>query len=308
MGNDNMKMYDITSAPKVEVEHVLKSDRKELKYIEKILKSLNVNMDYFYMNANKIKFKTDNSVSGILKKCSYYDVFNNEIITSEEHYDDSITHELLHMSSCITKDTKTYTGYHQADFTNNIQIGTALNEGCTALFDLRYCGDYTPNKKEIEKGVYPLSKDIVSDLEITLGSETLLKAYFNADLKTVYQQLSNLMGYKRTMAFLYTFDALFYCSDSVSKFRPRMIHNFYPEILVYTAEAFYTKITDKYKAGTLSKEDYIMFLDLVKSILARQITILKIPITEDMSYAYSSIKKHYNKNYDERLKLNKTVK
>ena len=212
------------------------------------------------------------------------------------------------MASSLVTDDFTYIGFYQKNKKDGWQVGEALNEGFTNSLDYRLFKDIIPCKEKTIKEVYPISTRICDNLEFTLETKRLLDSYFKADLKTIYEYLSKLMGKDATLAFLYSYDALFRCCDDCSKIRPIMLRLLYPDIDIYVAEAFYTKITDKYRSGALDSASYKDYLEVVREILMDRIWFDKIPITPKVIGAYPYIEKRYNDKYKIREKNNCLVK
>lgn len=300
--------FDIIKPKLITDPKPLITTNEDIEAVYEVLKTLDVNLGYFLQNASTVQFVRDEKLSGKIKDFAYYDAFGNVVKTSSKNHKYTVTHELLHMASTIIEQMNVFLGFHQCNLLNNRAVGEALNEGYTAILDARLFGNYAPMKAEREQEIYPITKRITEFLEVTVGTEQMTKSYFEADLRTITDQLTRLMGRKETLMFLYTFDALFKSSDSIQKFNIKAIHDFYPEVQAYTAEAFYTKITDKYRNGSLNKEDYLELLNLVKYMLYSRISILKIPVTPDLKDALPHIEERYESKYKRRQKNNCLVK
>ncbi len=300
---------EIDRSPKIEVDHVLKNtDNDVVRYYETVSK-LGVNLDYFFHNEKTLKiypmFVNDKKVV----KAAYH-LINNQIITPIGDYSEEITHELTHMATTYfdKEKNKVYSGFHQVDLNKNMQVGVGLNEGYTALFDLRNFADYTGNNGKYKNTVYPIIRPVADYMEMIISRSDMEKAFFNADLKYIKDFLSLLMGEELALSFLYSLDALYHAMENGRK-RLIIAKFIYEEIQLFCAEAYYTKITDMYRAGTLSQSDYKYFLDVPKMILMDRIKLFgKINLTKDMFNAFPYIEERYNNKYLDREKNNCLIK
>ncbi len=306
--SDRVEHFEITR-PKIErVEEVFQSDNEYIKMFYKELSNLDTEIPLFYKNLSTLTFEKDDTLYSRRKSSSYYDALTNNIVTNSKEMDQQLSHELLHMSSSIVEGDTIHVGFYQANGKDGYQIGEALNEGFTNSLDYRLFKDIIPGKDKTKIDIYPITTKISEDLESTLETKRMLDCYFKADLKTIYNYLSRLMGKDKSLIFLYSYDALLHCSDDCSRFRPIMLHLLYPDIQIFVVEAFYTKITDCYRAGTLDRNSYKAYLELVKIMLLEKVTIMGIPLTPKLKEAYPYIEKRYDGKYKIREKNNCLVK
>lgn len=300
---------EIDRSPKISAEHVLTSKDEDVIRFHDVISKLDVNMDYFYHNEKTLVIEPCLSRKGLIVQAGY-DVLSNKIATAAGDYSEEITHELTHAATSYydVEKNKAYVGFSQIDFNKNLQVGVGLNEGYTASYDLRHFANYTGNNGAIKSTVYPVVRPIAEYIEMIISREDMEKAFHNADLLYIKDFLSLLMGEELALSFLYSLDALYH---SIEHGRKRLIATklIYEEIQLFCAEAYYTKITDMYRAGTLSLSDYHYFLDIPKMILMDRIRLLrKIPLTRNMYDAFPYICERYNEKYLEREKNNCLVK
>ena len=308
MATNDIKRIEITRPTIDRVDEVFQSDDAYINMFYKELSNLDTEIPFFYKNFKTLTFENDDNLYSKIKSEAYYYPEPNKIVTNSKDINLQLSHELLHMASSTVEGDIIYIGFHQTNKKDGYQIGEALNEGFTNSLDNRLFENLIPGKKEIGKKIYPITTRICDNLEFTLETKRMLDCYFNADLKTIYNYLSRLMGKDTTLKFLYSFDALFRCGDECFKYKPRMLRLLYPDIQLFVAEALFTKTTDQYRIGTIGSNAYKAYLDLVKALLQDRITIKVIPITPNLKEAYPYIEERYNIKYKIREKNNCLVK
>lgn len=312
MATDKNWLWDleIDRSPKVNAEHVLTNTNPHVKRFHDVVSKLDVNLDYFYHNEKSLIIDPCRNRDKIIVKAAY-DVVENKIETPTGDYSEEITHELTHMATSYydEKKNKAYIGFSQIDFNKNLQVGVGLNEGYTASYDLRHFGNYTGNNGAIKSTVYPIVRPIAEYVEMVFSREDMEKAFHNADLLYIKDFIALLMGEELALSFLYSLDALYHSIESGGRKRLIATKLIYEDIQVFCAEMYYTKITDMYRAGTLSLSDYHYFLDVPKMILMDRVRLFhKIPLTRNMYDAFPYICERYNEKYLEREKNNCLVK
>ena len=308
-----MTRNDITrvkiTRPTIEtVDEVFQSDDAYINMFYKELSNLDTNIPLFYKNFSTLTFENDDTLYTKMKSAAYYYPELNKVVTNSQELALQLSHELLHMASSIVDGDIIYIGFHQTNKKDGYTIGEAINEGFTNSLDFRLYKDLIPGKRETQKLIYPITTKICENLELTLETKRMLDCYFKADLKTIYDYLARLMGEDTSLKFLYSYDALFRCGDECARFRPVMLHLLYPDVQLFTAEALFTKVNDKYRLGTLDINSYKLYLELVKDLLQERITIKMIPITPNLKEAYPYMEERYNQKYKTREKNNCLVK
>ena len=135
---------------------------------------------------------------------SYYNIRKNQIVL-DEAFEKDIMHELLHMASFKKTDSYDYHGLSIYDKKDHILIGNALTEGYTELLTKRYFNG--------ENGSYYRETELASLLEIIVGKQTMERAYFNADLMKLLNELSKYNEIDNTIDFITNIDILMYFED-----------------------------------------------------------------------------------------------
>ncbi len=136
-----------------------------------------VSLDNFKRNIDDLiitEFETDSQESGS------YEVNHNIITLLENDRNNSITHELFHLSSSVVNGKRVFSGFSQAS--NDFSIGRGINEGYTSLLDKRYF--------ENDSSAYQLFQVIDILIEKIIGQEKMTKMYFEADLYGLIETLS----------------------------------------------------------------------------------------------------------------------
>src|SRR5574344_640205 len=189
----SIKNIKIKESPKIldQKRNFKNIDNPNIKEFVNILdNSLNhVNLNYFYRNIQSVKIKNVDTIKNSRnsnKTVAQYSHFNNLITLSKDASESSIHHELLHLSSSISIDKNSWSGFSQK-IDKVCPIGYGLNEGYTALLTNEFFngGLYS----------YPFECKIAFLVENIVDQEEIEKLYFEADLKgliSIFEQYSEI--------------------------------------------------------------------------------------------------------------------
>lgn len=174
------------------------------------------NLDYFFYNLRSIKIIMDHKKIFFKNQpLAEYSSLYNIILCSEKNYKIGIMHEILHMASSHRSKNTCYCGFSQQDVKTAETIGIGLNEGYTAIMDERYFMDYDKDKKRIIGKTYPILKVLASYIEQIIGMDNMEECYFTADLYSIVQYFSNIIGKEETISFIRNIDSIFYNCDGM---------------------------------------------------------------------------------------------
>lgn len=151
----------------------------------------------FYTNINKLTIEINDKLEEI-NSTAQYSITNNKIEFVSD-YEDSIFHELFHMTSTILSQKETRSGFYKsyALVDNRTYIGLGLNEGYTDLLANRYFGS---------KIFYVSEADIAETVELLIGKEKMEKLYLNADQDGLLNELTKYASPYDVVEFLISLD------------------------------------------------------------------------------------------------------
>lgn len=238
-----------------------------LKYVKEfkniVIKNINPsNLTNFYNNINNLTITTANY--DLLKKLfgknlsATYNTKTNKIkLNSNGQENESIFHELFHMSSAVFKNNSLYAGFKQKIFNSKFEIGTGINEGYTQLLTERYFSD-KPNTKYS----YPYEKDIALQLEKIIGEDKMQKFYFNANLLGLINELEKFASRQDVFDFIANMD--FICKQSnkllyLPKHKDLIVSKL-SQITNFLFNVYKNKLIDFYNKGFISKKEMIVSL------------------------------------------------
>ncbi len=114
--------------------------------------------------------------------------------------ENSLYHELWHVSSSIYKDKISYSGFCQISNKKQIDIGRGINEGYTELLTLRFFKDYDTNLSYNDEIIYALC------VEKIIGELEMMKMYLNADLNGLISSLERFSNKTDAINFITSLD------------------------------------------------------------------------------------------------------
>lgn len=256
-----MEDLHITAPPKVECDEIPKV--KLINYFYNVLKTNGFDTNILCENAKSLDIiyadKLFNDITG------QYNMFTNEIsMLKDKRILNFITHEFFHMASTIREDKKIYAGFMQGNV--DIMFGHGLNEGYTQLLDERYFGDITPQKRDICKRIYPITKYIVSYIEDLVGKEFMENCYIHADLESLTMKLREYANDTEILTFVRNLD-IFY-NEIEHKVNGNFIRavKAYDNCMLFISECYYYSLDKKYMENKITTDEYLNELQSIKHI------------------------------------------
>ncbi len=101
-----------------------------------------------------------------------------------------VTHELLHFASTVKQGFMTYCGFEQRNVLTVVTIGTGINEGATEFLNC-YLFGYSYRFANYKELVY-----IVKGIANLIGTDKLMKFYFDNDLKKLEEEIGKYSNIK----------------------------------------------------------------------------------------------------------------
>lgn len=176
-----------------------------------IMETYNVkDLNIFYRNMSNLKIiymKDFNKYNKdkCCEKMGHYIINKNKIEVLKNVKKGVLIHELHHSMSSYYSSKAVYSGFHQFNIQNNIDIGVGLNEGYTEYLTEQYCQKNSiPNIKNI----YTIPKKYAMIIESIIGQNKMVEFYLTGDLKGLINELSSYESAENTITFLLDLDKL----------------------------------------------------------------------------------------------------
>ncbi len=230
-------------------------------------------LERFYSNIDNVQIKKayiKGIIYNILISGIYadYDITSNTITYYQKVLSNScIGHELLHLSSSICdKENKIYySGISQIN--ESVSLGDALNEGYT---------DYLCSIMYGEINTYYKYEMVVAKLiEQTLGS-TMKEMYFNADLYSFFQKLSEYTSVANIKNFLCKMDYIL--NNRITSTMKNKSHKYILDINYFLLQIYSNQLIDKINKKQISKK---LALELYKKYVLSMNELLEVPLSID---------------------------
>ena len=199
----------IRETPQFENKNYIIPENDFKSYLVIFVKTLQDNFDaedlsILFNNISSLKLKVlkNDLLYKILDSnmTAYYDKSKNRIIfTKEKYIENSIYHELFHMTSVIHTKGNQYCGFSQSIEKNLNSFGVGFNEGYTDLLTNRYFD---------ETIVYYIEAEIAKQVENVVGREIMEKLYLKADLKSLIAELSKYSSLEEINDFINNVDMI----------------------------------------------------------------------------------------------------
>lgn len=185
-----------------------------------ITKLSHCNPSSFYQNIETLKFKIKNDLSDILYRLTNFGlngiynevenqikIYEKKVKTSKDipefiklRNEDTINHELLHMSSRKKQGDTIYCGFHIND--PKFSFGYGLNEGYTEHLNIKYFSDMIAVKS------YPKEMILAAGIEKIIGKEKMEQLYFESDIPSLINELEKYTTRENAISILYQMDIL----------------------------------------------------------------------------------------------------
>ena len=234
------------------IEKVSKiATKEELEQIKRNLETLNI-----YKNIKNIKL--------LLSLYGYYNT-NNHSVSINQYINkkrslSTLNHELTHASSSggIDKDTL-FVGFFQG--TNNISIGSGLNEGYTEYFNQKYI-----TKAQNKNNSYKYHYQVAKILEFIIGEEKIKSLYLNSNLKGLVDDLAQYISKEKIINFIINLDKILIMQHKMKTTamltltEEQKLLNLYNEITIFLYKVYSNKKQDNYFSSSNS------FLELLDEL------------------------------------------
>lgn len=213
--------------------------------ITQIIKPQNLTIFYNNINTVLINQGKKNIFNPFI--VAEYDAPKNIVLLGNNHYINSLFHELLHMASTIFQDGIIYSGLSEQN------IGIGLNEGYTELLAKRYFDKSSNNG-------YIFETQIAKLLELIIGQEKMESYYFNANLYGLIEELRKYNNFYSIDKFIANLDSL-----ALREISPGFSDNFVTEasnslkfIIDFLCNTYVSKL----------KKEYNIDLEQVKQVIS----------------------------------------
>ena len=282
------------------------------RFVDDLNRNRKKDMTFFYNNLDTLEIKRIDRLKGICyDAAAQYGMDENAIeIIALDRVDTFIDHELLHMASSIKdEDGNVYSGFIQTR--GELGIGYGLDEGYTALLDDRYFMDRTPEKKILNPNIYCVVKYLAKMVEEFVGQENMEDLYFEANLFELVEFFESYTSLEETIQFIHDMDEILLGYEQAKFKKTFLCLRKFTDCNKFMAEAWYSRVTEGYLEGKLTREEYMACLEDIKRMLRNRIKVGHFPIqsknTEDY---YGTITHKVNKKllkvYDEKKIQNLT--
>ena len=223
-----------------------------------------VDLSYFDRNLSDLVI-TEKRISDNIT--GRYNVGLNIIELLNEDSGDSITHELLHLSSAFYNNNMRFCGFRQSD--DEIDIGRGLNEGYTSLLDDRYF------LEDCSK-IYYLLMIISSCIEEIVGKENMEKMYFDANLYGLIEELKKFVDEDAVYDLIKNIDFLYYkftVNHIPSEEETKYIESTCGKISAILLKCYFVKLLKTSKEIPMTNEEFNELLKRYTNKLAVNICI-----------------------------------
>ena len=222
-----------------------------LNFSKKILQLNDVNLSYFCINIENLQIQ---NIGSLLKEGTRagYSVRYNSIAFKDYFDSNEVYHELLHLSSATYDriNQVEFCGFSQFNYRTNLKIGTALNEGYTEYLNEKL---FNTNSN-----VYIIEKNLAISLEKVVGSTTMRKLFFEANLKGLIEKLMNYSTFLEIILFIESIDYVSNNADkifSLKKIDKKLLGRM--ELITdYLINTYVKKLERDLKNNIISKDEY----------------------------------------------------
>ena len=262
--NINEKYYDVVKDFYQTLKRTIQEENLTIFYNR--IPSLIINDKISLMKVCKM-FKITNTTADYVSKSNQIYIYHNK----KENPNDTLNHELLHMSSSFYDKCNNidYCGFSQSY--NMLEIGTALNEGYTEY------KNYEIFNMNIEKIYYIYEFIITKLLEVIINKTTMEKLYFNADLYNLVKELEKYNKLNNIKKFIFKTDFILCLKEN--PFYKSKKCKYIMDINYFLLETYINKLYHLYINKKITKleleELYIYFIEELKVLLDINLAINK---------------------------------
>lgn len=197
-----------------------------------------------------------------------YFFLTNEVMLGD---DETIYHELLHMSSTSQENCdniRIHSGFYQSS--GLTYIGKGLNEGYTELLTKRYFKDHIFTFEVADS--YDYLASIASLLETIISKEDMQSLYLNADLYGLVDRLKEYENEKDVITFIRNLDYILRYIESFRAFNYDKLSNKIRNTYLFLLDCYVKKLMNDLNNGLINEEQ---FYRLVRHYYKRSIISIK---------------------------------
>lgn len=248
-----------------------------------------INWDFFFYRLKDLEIISASSNAQFYNRgaLAEYNLLYNKMRLKIGEFKSAIMHEIFHLASSVITKNCIYSGFQQIDRKSRKIIGIGLNEGYTNLLDRRYFANYDEQKKENLRYTYMVTTSVASLLENFVGTENMEEWYFNADLSSLIDYLSEYVSRDECLCFLQAIDNLFYLVDNGAILHPIKAAQNYRYVINFLGKCYLNLYIGEYYQGFYGKEELKKRLALVYELMEKRLKFskLKVPFTKKISKA-----------------------
>lgn len=265
---------------------------KFYKYLYNFSKTLHnnlthCNLDNFYNNVKEIKIKENYSkFKGFITYASYF-VKDNKIVLYNPNYENTLSHELLHMASTKKINSNLIlSGFGIIDFDKNEKYGILLNEGYTEYLNGKYFNS---------ANVYKTHIGFVKQLEKIIGENLMEQMYFNADLKGLINELIKYNNTKEEIIeFIVNADTIHKYRNTFTPINKLKLKKACIKVNLFLVKSYYVKLLIDNKKNN----------EIIKKMVYFMNDLIDISVGFKSNYYYmEESRKFYNNIQEKKLKL-----
>ena len=234
----------VKSDRKITLEKIDKKYQEDIKEFYNILKNKigSAAMINFYNNLEQLQIKENKDIMrkhfNKVKNTGSYST--NNVIELTNSYSKSILfHELLHLSSSCVREGDLFIGFNQ--ITNTSDIGRGINEGYTELLNKKFFSNDANTSR-----YYKYLQNMALLLEKVIGENKLQSYYFNSDLLSLLENLSEYCGEEKAKEFIKDTDYIyryFYVKEYF--LQNDLINKSLKNVSLILLEAYYHKLQEE---------------------------------------------------------------
>lgn len=214
------------------------------------------NLSSFYKNMEtaEITVEINNLIRKLYKLLGYKGLYfqkNNKILLmrhkSMKEYEDTLSHELLHLASFKKVGKIYFGGFSQYSKNKKYRIGRYLNEGYTEYLNQKY---FTKEKTTS----YSEVKDFAQCIERIIGTKKMEKLYFDSNLNGLIEELEKYSSKENIINLIKKID--FYYEQVILSEDNNKLIELDKELRKEISNIYYVKISKELTEGKISEEEF----------------------------------------------------